>query len=305
MNDIVSFSEYILSKSYKKKCIIKLWKNQYPKGEILLKKGISYWSFRNKSYEEAFAFAKEQGFDGVEVTLDAGGELTPETSDEGVLKIKALAEKYGLELYSVATGLYWQYSFASNDAGIRKKAKQILHRQLDVAKMLGCDSILVVPASVDENTPYDVVYDRALDAMRDGAKYAEECGVNIGVENVWNKFLLSPLEYRDFIDKVGSPYVKAYFDVGNVVYDGWPEQWIDILGSRICKIHIKDYVRDDRTLAGFCDITKGDVNFEKVISALDRAGYDSFCTAEVFPADHEGDFEAVEKAAAAYKTIFA
>ena len=171
--------------------------------------------------------------------------------------------------------------------------------------MLGSDSIIVVPASVDENTPYDVVYGRALDAMRDGAKYAEECGVNIGVENVWNKFLLSPLEYRDFIDKVGSPYVKAYFDVGNVVYDGLPEQWIDILGSRICKIHIKDYVRDDRTLAGFCDITKGDVNFEKVISALDRAGYDSFCTAEVFPADHEGDFEAAEKAAAAYKTIFA
>ena len=270
-----------------------------------MKKGISYWAFRNKSYEEAFIYAKEQGFDGVEVTLDGDGELTVDTPDEKVLEIGALAKKYGIELYSVATGLYWKYSFASNDKAIREKAKSILHRQLEVARLLSCDSILVVPAVVDEQTPYDVVYERALEAMREGAEYAKKCGVIIGVENVWNKFLLSPLEYRDFVDKVGSPYVKAYFDVGNVVYEGWPEQWIDILGSRICKIHIKDYQREVRTLAGFCDIGKGDVSFERVLEALTRAGYDDFCTAEVFPSDDEGDCEAVYKAAQAYKEIFA
>ena len=270
----------------------------------MLKKGISYWAFRNKSYEEAFSCAKEQGFDGVEVTLDGDGELTPGTSDEKVLEIGKLAKKYGIELYSVATGLYWQYSFASNDPAVREKANSILHRQLEIAKLLSCDSILVVPAVVDGETPYDVVYDRALDAMRCGAEYAKECGVTIGVENVWNKFLLSPLEYRGFIDKAGSPYVKAYFDVGNVVYEGWPEQWIDILGSRICKIHIKDYIRETRTLAGFCDIGKGDVDFKKVLAALTRAKYESFCTAEVFPSEEEGDLEAVYKAAQAYKKIF-
>ncbi len=253
----------------------------------MLKKGISYWAFRNKSYEEAFSYAKEQGFDGVEVTLDGDGELTVDTSDEKVLEIGALAKKHGIELYSVATGLCWRYSFASNDPAVRETAKRILRRQLEIAKLLSCDSILVVPATVDEEAPYDVVYDRALEAMRHGAEYAKECGVIIGVENVWNKFLLSPLEYRDFIDKVGSPYVKAYFDVGNVVYEGWPEQWIDILRSHICKIHIKDYVREVRTLAGFCDIGKGDVNFERALEALRRAGYDDFCTAEVIPSDKE------------------
>ena len=270
----------------------------------MLKKGISYWAFRNTSYEDAFIFAKEQGYDGVEVTLNPDGGLTPETSDEKVLEIKNLAKKHGVELYSVATGLFWQYSLTSNDESVRAKAKSILRRQLEVAKLLECDSILVVPALVSEDVPYDVAYERALEAVREAAPYAEECKVTIGIENVWNKFLLSPMEYRDFIDKADSPYVKAYFDVGNVVYDGWPEQWIDILGNRICKIHIKDYVRDVRTLDGFCDIGKGDVNFKKVVAALEKAGYDSFLTAEVFPSDSEGDLEAVEKAAKAYKEIF-
>ena len=269
-----------------------------------MKKGISYWAFRNTSYEDAFAYAKKCGFDGLEVTLDEKGELTPETSDEKVLEIKKLAQKYEIELYSVATGLYWQYSFTSNDVEVRQKAKDILRRQIEVAKLLGCDSILVVPALVTEDVSYAVAYERALDAVCEGARYAKECNVKIGIENVWNKFLLSPMEYRDFVDKANSDYVKAYFDVGNVVYDGWPEQWIDILGSRICKIHIKDYVRDTRTLAGFCDIGKGNVNFEKVIASLEKAGYDSFLTAEVFPTETEGDLEAVDKAAKAYKEIF-
>ena len=270
-----------------------------------MKKGISYWSFRNKSYDEAFCYAKKCGFDGVEVTLDGSGELTPETSDEDVLKIKALAQKHSVSLYSVATGLFWQYPLTSNDEAVRAKAKAILYRQIEVAGLLGCTHILVVPGSVNRDVPYDVAYERAMQAIKDGAKKAEECGVCICVENVWNNFLLSPLEFRNFVDEADSPYVKAYFDVGNVVYEGWPEQWIDILDSRIGKIHIKDYIRDNRTLAGFCDIGKGDVDFKSVLDALMRAGYNDFCTAEVFPSESEGDLEAVDKAAQAYKEIFA
>lgn len=269
-----------------------------------MKKGISFWAYRNKTYKEVFEHAKKSGFDGVEVTLDPQGELTMETSDEEVLAIKQQAKDAGIQLYSVASGLYWTYSFTSNDETVREKAKNIVRRQLQIAKLLECDSILVVPALVNEEVPYDVAYNRAFDAMSELAYDAEKYGVCIGVENVWNKFLLSPLEYRDFIDKIGSPYVKAYFDVGNVVYDGWPEQWINILGNRICKIHIKDYVRDNRTLSGFCDLGKGDVNFEKVLSALNNVGYKSYCTAEVFPADSEDDWAAADKSAEFYKTIF-
>lgn len=269
----------------------------------MLKKGISYWAFSGKSYKQAFEYAKKSGFDGVEITIDNGGELSPESSDEKVLEIKEQAAEAGIELYSVATGFGWSTPFTANEPEVREKAKTLVRRQLEVAKLLGCDSILVVPALVTEDVAYDVAYERAFDALKELAPYAEELGVTIGVENVWNKFLLSPLEYRDFIDKLDSPYIKAYFDVGNVVYDGYPEQWIDILGDRICKIHIKDFVRDNRTLSGFVDIGKGDIKFDKVISALEKSGYNGFCTAEVFPEGPE-EFETVDKAAAAYAEIF-
>lgn len=271
-------------------------------GRYFMKKGISYWTFKGKSYKEAFELAKKHGFDGVEVTLDPEGEITLDTTDEEISAIGELAKEYGIEFYSVATGLHWSYPLTSNDKTVREKAKQIVCREIEIASILGCDSVLVVPGMVSEETPYDVAYDRALDAMRELSAVAEGYGVIIGVENVWNKFLLSPLEYKNFIDEVNSPYVKAYFDVGNVVYDGYPEQWIKILGSRIAKIHFKDYVRDNRTLSGFVDICDGDINFKKVMCALSCAGYDDFCTAEIFP---EGDVEAcVSKIKDAYDKIF-
>lgn len=268
-----------------------------------MKKGISYWAYSEKTYHEAFEYAKSKGFDGVEVTLDEIGEITIETTDEKVLEIRQSAKDAGISLYSVASGLYWNFPLTSNDAAIREKAKSIVRRQLEIARLLGCDSILVVPALVNEETAYDTAYARALEALRELAADAEKNGVVIGVENVWNKFLLSPLEFRNFIDEIGSPYVKAYFDVGNVVYDGYPEQWIKILGDRICKVHIKDYVRENRTLAGFVDIGAGDVKFDKVFDALENVGYKSFCTAEVFP-ENDSAYETVDKAAAAYNKIF-
>jgi len=158
--------------------------------------------------------------------------------------------------------------------------------------LLGVDTILVVPGAIsglgptpeDEIVEYDVAYDRALQLMKELAPYAEEKKVCIGIENVWNKFLLSPLEMRDFIDKVGSDYVGSYFDVGNVIYSGYPEHWIKILGKRIRKVHFKDFRRDVGTLAGFVDLLAGDVNYPAVVKALKNVGYDSFVIAEMIPA---------------------
>ncbi|HOE09649.1 MAG TPA: TIM barrel protein, partial [Treponemataceae bacterium] len=99
----------------------------------------------------------------------------------------------------------------------------------------------------------------------------------------WNKFLLSPLEMRDFIDKINSPFVGAYFDVGNVIYSGYPEHWIKILGNRIKKVHFKDYRRDVGNLFGFVDLLSGDVNYPAVVKELQNIGYDSFVTAEMTP----------------------
>jgi len=112
---------------------------------------------------------------------------------------------------------------------------------------------------------------------------AEKYGVVLGIENVWNKFLLSPIEMRDLIDKVNSSFVGSYFDVGNVLYCGYPEHWINILGKRITKVHFKDYKREPGGLNCFVDLLSGDVDYIAVMDAFRNIGYDGWVTAEMLP----------------------
>lgn len=255
-----------------------------------MKKGISIWSFAGGTLEGNFHLAKEAGFDGVEVALDEEGELSLNSTEADVKKIKAAAEKEGIALYSVASGLYWKYSLSSDDEKMREKAKSCVRKQLEVAHLLGCDTILIVPGAVSVSfspelgvTDYDVVYERSLAALKELAVDAERLKVSIGIENVWNNFLLSPLEMRDFIDKVGSDYVGSYFDVGNVLFCGYPEQWIKILGKRIKKVHFKDYRRAVGSLDGFVDLLAGDVNWKAIKEAFDKVGYEGWVTGEMIP----------------------
>lgn len=255
-----------------------------------MKKGISIWSFAGGSVEENMRLAKDAGFDGIELALDETGEVSMQSEKEEILKIKEAADKIGIELYSVASGLYWTYNYTSENEDNRKKAKEITKKQLQIASWLGCDTILVVPGAVDvafdpasEIVEYDVAYDRALSALKELAPYAEELKVSIGVENVWNKFLLSPIEMADFIDKVGSDYVGAYFDVGNVLYIGHPEHWIKVLANRIKKVHFKDYRKEAGGLCGFVDLLSGDVNWPNVMKQFANIGYDNWVTAEMLP----------------------
>ncbi|MCL2462156.1 MAG: sugar phosphate isomerase/epimerase [Defluviitaleaceae bacterium] len=257
-----------------------------------MKKGISIWAFTGHDLAQKFALAREAGFDGVELSLDETGALSLDSSESDIVSVREMAAKSGIELYSLATGLYWKYPLTAAGPAARAKAENIVRKQLETAALLGCDTILVLPGLVSglepggDVVPYDTVYNRALEALTRLAPYAAEQKVAIGLENVWNKFLLSPLETRDFIDKINSPFVKAYFDVGNVVRDGYPEQWIRILGSRIAKVHFKDYKRAVGTLDGFCDLLSGDVDYPEVMKALGEAGYDGWVTAEVFPYLH-------------------
>jgi len=255
-----------------------------------MKKGISIWSFAEPDIKKCFKLAKDAGFDGVEVALDENGPVSLASTKEEMLELKAYAESLGLKLYSVASGLYWSYNYTSEVEANREKAKSITRKQLEIASWLGCDTILVVPGAVNvafepgsEIVEYDVVYERALAALKELAPYAEELKVSIGVENVWNKFLLSPVEMADFIDKVGSDYVGSYFDVGNVLYIGYPEHWIKALGSRIKKVHFKDYRREAGGLCGFVDLLSGDVNWPAVMAQFEKVGYDGWVTAEMLP----------------------
>lgn len=255
-----------------------------------MKKSISYWSFVGKSAVEAMRLAKDAGFEGIELTLDAEGDLNPNTTDAQLAELKAAAAEIGIALPSVASSLYWSYSFTSDDPEERQKAHDTAVTQMRFAKALGADTVLVVPGSVSvEFVPerpvvaYDVAYDRALEEMKKLAPIAEELKINIGIENVWNKMFLSPLELRDFIDKIGSDYVGSYFDVGNVVFSGYPEHWIRILGKRIKKVHFKDYRRNPGGLNCFVDILSGDVNWPEVRKAFDDIGYDGWAAGEMIP----------------------
>lgn len=254
-----------------------------------MKKSISFWSFSGKDVFEAMKLAKQAGFDGIELTLDAAGDVCMQTTPEHLAKIRAAAEEIGIALPSVASSLYWSYSFTSDDPEERETAHKVAVKEIEIAKALGADTVLIVPGSVSvEFVPerpvvaYDVCWDRALAAMKRLAPIAEENRIHIGVENVWNRFLLSPLEMRTFIDAVGSDWVGSYFDVGNVMYEGYPEQWIRILGKRIQKVHFKDYKRDPGGLNALSiDILSGDVNWAAVMQAFEDIGYDGWATGEM------------------------
>lgn len=252
-----------------------------------MKKGISIWSFKKDTLPEIFDLAKKAGFDGVELSHDETGPVSLESTEASLLEVKRQAADSGIELYSVATGLYWTYSLTSPDPAQRAKAESIVKKQLENAKVLGCDTILVVPGAVRVGfapelgvNDYQTVYQRSLEAFQRLKEDAEKIGVSIGIENVWNCFLLSPMEMKDFIDKIGSPAVGSYFDVGNVLAYGEPEHWIHALGDRIKKVHFKDF---QIATNSFVDLMEGDVNYPGVMKAFADIGYDGWVTAEMMP----------------------
>lgn len=255
-----------------------------------MKKGINIWSFPAGSIKDSLTLARDAGFEGVELALNPEGELSMRATDREILEVKGMAEGMGLSLYSLSSGLCWDYRLSDDDAGMRAKAKEMIRRQLEMAKLLGADTVLVVPGVVnvsfshpEKKVAYDVVYERSLEGLSELKGYAEQLGVSIGLENVWNKFLLSPMEMRDFIDKIDSPYVGSYLDVGNTLYCGYPEDWVRILGKRIKKVHFKDYRVDAGGLHGFVDLLAGDVNYPEVVKALGEIGYDDWVSAEMIP----------------------
>ena len=255
-----------------------------------MKKGINIWSFPAGSIKDSLTLARDAGFEGVELALNPEGELSMRATDREILEVKGMAEGMGLSLYSLSSGLCWDYRLSDDDAGMRAKAMEMIRRQLEMAKLLGADTVLVVPGVVnvsfshpEKKVAYDVVYERSLEGLSELKGYAEQLGVSIGLENVWNKFLLSPMEMRDFIDKIGSPYVGSYLDVGNTLYCGYPEDWVRILGKRIKKVHFKDYRVDAGGLHGFVDLLAGDVNYPEVVKALGEIGYDDWVSAEMIP----------------------
>ncbi len=277
-----------------------------------MKIGASYWMFKggleaDLPVIEAMKQAKELGFDSIEFCIASQGVLTENTSKAECEQLVAQAKKIGIEISSVASGESWASSPTSNDPAVRDKMVDFTQKALQITSWLGSDAYLLVPGAVDvfflpdaEIIPYDVCYDRARDFLAKLVPTAQKTGVSICIENVWNKFLLSPLEMRDLIDSFGTDKVGSYFDVGNVLLTGYPDQWIKILGSRIKRVHIKDFKLSTGTAEGFVDLLEGDVDFEAVKDALSQINYDGYVTAEMLPYQPGRP----EKTAQAMKKIF-
>jgi hexulose-6-phosphate isomerase len=247
-----------------------------------MKIGINRWTLPDQlSLRECFTMVKQAGFDSIEINMAEDGELTPATSEADVRALVAAARQAGIEISSLSTGLGWKYPLSSPEEGVRRQGEENIRAMLRAATWLEVDTILVVPGVVNAEVAYDEAYERAFRSLKALAGEAERLKVAIGVENVWNKFLLSPLEFARFLDEIGSPYVGAYFDAGNVLLYGYPEQWIKILGPRIKKVHVKDFKSNIGNGSGFCNPLQGDVPWSKVRAALEQIGYDEYITAEV------------------------
>lgn len=179
-------------------------------------------------------------------------------------------KKTGLVASSVCCSTHWANPLSSPDAAVRQKGVEGMIVALEDAKAYGTDAVLLVPGTVNETTSYDDCWNRSTVEIKKLIPVAEKLGVTICIENVWNNFLLSPLEARQFVDQFNSPYVKFYFDCGNILNYGWPEQWIKILGNKIGRIHIKEFSKElaesKGRRAGFgVKLTEGNVDWNKVM----------------------------------------
>lgn len=252
-----------------------------------MKKSINGWTFPpDTPWDEAARAARAAGFEAIEPTIAEQGPLNTTTDEPACRRISEQIRESGMEIASLATGLYWQYSLTSPDAGERAKARDITIAGLDRAAWLGTDALLVVPGMVAhfEDNKLRIGYADALhyaaEALAELAHEAEQRGVVIAIENVWNAFLVSPVEMRDFIDRINSPWVAAYLDVGNVLRYGVSQDWVRTLGRRIARVHLKDFKLSVGNLDGFCPLGDGDVDWPAVMAVLKEVGYNGPLTFE-------------------------
>jgi L-ribulose-5-phosphate 3-epimerase len=231
------------------------------------------------SWHDRFALAKAVGFDGIEMQT-----VTDRADAEAIAKA---SQDTGLVIHSVMNSAHWEFPLSSADRDVVKKSVEGMRTSLMNAALWKAGIVLLVPAVVDAKTSYAEAWSRSVPVIRDQLlPIAEGVRVQIGIEEVWNKFLLSPLEFNRYVDEFKSPLVKAYFDVGNVVFYGYPQDWIRTLGRRIVRIHLKDFKLDRR--AGrfeWMNLGEGDIDWVEVRKALNDAPNATWVTTEIAGGD--------------------
>jgi hexulose-6-phosphate isomerase len=226
---------------------------------------------------DKFQIAAELGFDGVELHSPA---------DFGTEDVLAAKKKSGLAVSNVIDSVHWQATLGDPDEAVRAKGRAALEQALADCQAWGGSSVLLVPAVVNKAIAYDQAYARSQAEIRRVLPRAAELGVPIAVENVWNQFLLSPLEAARYVDELASPWVGWHMDVGNVVNYGWPEQWLRVLGKRVLCLHVKEFSRKKRDAEGLwkgfeVELGEGDCDWPAVTRALGELDYAGWAVAEV------------------------
>ncbi len=227
------------------------------------------------SYADRFALARESGFEAV--------EMQTISKDDEAAEIKEAAKKTGLRIHSVMNMDHWRLPLSSNDPQTVAGSVKGMETSIKNAALWGADTVLLVPAVVDANTSYRDAWTRSQQVIRERLlPMARDMKIIIAVEEVWNKFLLSPIEFAKYVDDFESPWVRAYFDVGNVVLYAFPQDWIRTLGPRIAKIHLKDFNFDRRNgRFTWKNLGEGDINWPEVRRALTEIKYNGYVTTEL------------------------
>jgi L-ribulose-5-phosphate 3-epimerase len=262
-----------------------------------IKKSLKFGMIKEEiSIEEKFRMLKDLGFDGVE--MDSPNELNNRD-------IVAARDKTGLEIPGVINSVHWKSPLSSPDPMVRKECFDSMITALKDCKEYGGTTVLLVPGVVNVDISYEDAYMRSQQEIRNLVPYTEETGIKIAIENVWNNFLISPLEAARYLDEINSPMVGWYFDIGNIVRYGWPEQWIHTLNRRILKLDVKEYSREKQMNEGVrkgfdVELTEGDCNWPVVNQALEDIGYQGWASAEV----PGGDRKRIEQISVLMDKIF-
>jgi len=247
-------------------------------GRLPIKKAVYIGMLpRALSYADRFKLARDTGFEEVECDTATEQKLADE--------IKKAAESAGIRIHSVMNQAHWEFPLSSSDPHVVAESLKGMETSLRNANFWGAGTVLLVPAVVNPQTSYKDAYERSQMNIHKLLALAQELKVVIGLENVRNKFLLSPLEFAAYVDSFKSPWVRAYFDVGNVVLFGYPQDWIRTLGKRIMKVHLKDFKVTSKGFspftADFVNLGEGDVAWPEVRAALGEVGYSGTVIAEL------------------------
>jgi len=233
-----------------------------------LQKAIMYSTIGFKgTVLEKFTAMKEAGFEGVELM---GGMDRAE--------VKAALRASGLQAASVCCHTHWAKPLTDANPEVRKVGLDGLRLSLEDAKEYGTDSVLLVPGVVSDKVSYDEAWKRSQEEIRKAVPLAEQLGVKIAIENVWNNFLLSPIEAARYVDEFKSPAVAWHLDLGNIGRYGWAEHWVRVLGKRISRLHLKEWnnkrMNEEGLRKGFGDkLLEGTNNWAAIMRALDEVGY--------------------------------